>query len=69
MCWLKEHIYIYRRISITLGKFEGNKGVITSCKMDRQYNGQKKKVKKDKQFVNDPQNTAQKTKDWATQTP
>jgi hypothetical protein len=34
--------------------------------MDRQYNGKKRK---DKKTNNDLQNTPQKTKDWATQTP
>jgi len=35
-------------------------------KKDKQHNGQKKK---DKRTNNDLQNTTQKTKDWATQTP
>ena len=41
--------------------------IIRICKSkDRQYNGQKKK---DKRKNNDVQNTTQKTKDRATQTP
>ena len=42
------------------------RGATRSCKSDRQYNDQKKKHKRTK---NDPQNTAQKTKDRVTQTP
>ena len=61
-------LLFYELLPYILKKLENTKGVISSryLKKDRQYNGQRKKTKKQ---TNGLQNNTHKTKDRATRTP